>query len=265
MRGWWVGFWATTNFGLGLAHFSYDFPFALRETITPDEAVIIYVDEESGQRLEQPAARAWDRALHAKLLQRLRADGAKSVTFDIFFADPSPAESPERQQGDALFAAEIARSGNVILGANNVTIGVRSGFARQRKTFRPPFEQILTNAANVASVEMRSDQDLMVRKHVPYLDQIAPLAWATAELVGASITTNTLHRSVPRWINYYGPPFKIPYFSFWRAISTNPADKPPPPGFFHDKSVFIGGKFKTRLASDRKDEFKTRTHSGRRN
>src|SRR5262245_45533356 len=95
-------FLASTNFGLGLAHFSYDFPFALRQTITPNEAVIIYVDEESGQRLDQPAGRAWDRALHARLLQRLTADGASSVTFDIFFADASPAESSERQRGDAL-------------------------------------------------------------------------------------------------------------------------------------------------------------------
>jgi hypothetical protein len=187
-------FLATTNFGLGLVHFSYDFPFAFRETITPSEAVIIYLDEESGQRLEQPAGQPWNRALHAKLLQRLTADGAKSVTFDIYFADPSPADSVERQAGDALFAQEIARNGKVILGANVVTLGYDLDSLASGKRFDLPFETILTNAADVASVEMNPDQDLVVRNHLPYLDQIAPLAWATAEFVRSASTTNELSR-----------------------------------------------------------------------
>jgi CHASE2 domain-containing sensor protein len=179
-------FLVTTNFGLGLVHLSYDFPFVLRANITPSEAVIISLDEESGTRLEQPAGRAWDRGLHAKLLQRLTADRAKSVTYDIFFADPSPPDSPEGQKGDALFAEAIAQNGKVVLGANNVNLGYTPGSVTRGKRFDLPFEQILTNVANVASVEMNPDQDMIVREHIVYIDQIAPLAWATQAVDGVS-------------------------------------------------------------------------------
>src|SRR5262245_28836309 len=89
-------FLLNTTFGLGPVFLSYDLPFSIRPMFDlleiPQEAVIIYLDDESAAKLSQPLARPWDRELHAQLLDRLTADGAKSVTYDIFFSDASPSD-----------------------------------------------------------------------------------------------------------------------------------------------------------------------------
>src|SRR5882672_9761074 len=66
---------------------SYDLSFDLCSFAQPDpkglQAVIIYIDEESLKSLGQPLDAPMDRALHARLLRRLKADGVKAVVMDI--------------------------------------------------------------------------------------------------------------------------------------------------------------------------------------
>src|SRR5262249_38640405 len=112
-------FLVNTTFGLSPVFLSYDLPFCIRPMLEspeiPQEAIIVYLDDESAAKLNQPLTRAWDRELHAQLLDRLTAEGAKSVTYDIFFPDPSP---PDKRSQDQLFSEAIKRNGEVILGAN---------------------------------------------------------------------------------------------------------------------------------------------------
>ena len=75
--------------GSGIARLSYDLPFAWRTGLRTDEVVIIYMDDVSSRDLGQPAGGAWDRRLHARLLERLKADGAKAAVFDVLFTAPS--------------------------------------------------------------------------------------------------------------------------------------------------------------------------------
>lgn len=51
------------------------------------------------------------RAVHARLVRRLKAAGAKAVIFDVVFADPSK----ERPSDDLAFAAACREAGNVFL------------------------------------------------------------------------------------------------------------------------------------------------------
>src|SRR4051812_10377151 len=62
------------TFGSGLVNLSYDLLHILRvHNLPANEAVIIYLDEKSHLDLNQPLNAPWDRALHARMLDRLTA------------------------------------------------------------------------------------------------------------------------------------------------------------------------------------------------
>ena len=100
-RRWWIGGLVsvlTALAGVTLLHFpigggltrsSFDIPFALRSDLTVTNIAIVYLDEASHRELDQPMTAPWDRALHAKLIEQLTAQGAKAIVFDILFTDPS--------------------------------------------------------------------------------------------------------------------------------------------------------------------------------
>src|ERR1043166_6908397 len=70
---------------LGLVNLSYDLAFFFRDDISVDGAVMIYMDPESEAKLEQLRRATWDRALHARLLDRLKDFHPSAVVFDVLF------------------------------------------------------------------------------------------------------------------------------------------------------------------------------------
>jgi CHASE2 domain-containing sensor protein len=145
------------HFGDGLINASYDLLLVARGDIKADEAVIVYLDEVSFQKLHQPLNAPWDRALHAKLIDRLTAAGAKAIVFDIVFSDANP----DKAAADQLLADAIHRSGRVVLGADNVPVS-----ATEKRTI-PPFDLLIDAGANIGSVEMDPNDDLIIRIHTP--------------------------------------------------------------------------------------------------
>src|SRR5437867_1170945 len=99
------------KFGSGLAQSSYDLLFAARGDIRAEEAVIVYMDEEAHRSLGQSFTAVWDRALHARLIDRLTSAGARAIVFDVVFSNPIP----ERPAADEALARAIKNSGRVIL------------------------------------------------------------------------------------------------------------------------------------------------------
>ena len=74
------------------------------------DVVVVAIDRESAKALNLPAApHKWPRELHARLLERLIAQGAAVVAFDLIFHEP------QRSTNDQAFAAAIRQAGNVIL------------------------------------------------------------------------------------------------------------------------------------------------------
>src|SRR5437867_7982289 len=73
--------------GLPLENWSYDWLTVARGDLDAPEAVVVYLDEESHQKLGQSLTAAWDRTVHAQLIDRLTAAGAKAIVFDIVFND----------------------------------------------------------------------------------------------------------------------------------------------------------------------------------
>ncbi|MGC9964200.1 MAG: adenylate/guanylate cyclase domain-containing protein [Syntrophobacteraceae bacterium] len=73
----------------------------------PSELLLVGIDEPSFQELH--LSWPWPRSLHARLIDRLSAAGARLVLFDVLFTEPSDPEN------DAALASSMKRAGNVVL------------------------------------------------------------------------------------------------------------------------------------------------------
>lgn len=99
-------------FGLALEeNVGLDQLFMLRgQRPAPTDVVIISIDKESARDLElakEPVK--WPRSLHAKLVDRLAARGARVIGFDVLFKEQRTAEENE------IFARALNRANNVVL------------------------------------------------------------------------------------------------------------------------------------------------------
>jgi CHASE2 domain-containing sensor protein len=93
--------------------------------------------------------------LYAQFLERLTAEKARAVTFDIIFSD----SNTQYPQGDARFARAIKAEGHVILG-RDYGPGAQGGM-----TCGPVLDAFSDAAADWGIVQVDPDQDFIVRKH----------------------------------------------------------------------------------------------------
>jgi adenylate cyclase len=228
---------------------SYDVPFLGRPTQAPGEVVMVCLDEDSHRELNQPYNASWDRALYSQLVERLTAEHARAVVFDMLFTDPHPT----KPAGDERFARAIKANGNVILGAEYTLTADGS------PTIMRAIDQFLDPAADWGFVQLQTDQDFIVRRHLhvppdPDAENFSSLTWQAAHWLGSPATRKPENRDRERWMNYYGPPGTIPEISFYRALEPNESC---PAGYFSNKVVFVGGTLKTHFSGERKDEYRT--------
>jgi adenylate cyclase len=228
--------------GKGLANRSFDLLTVARGEVPADEAVLVYLDEKSHGDLKQPYGVVWDRGLHARLLQRLTAAGARAIVFDVLFTDPNPADPA----ADRSFADAVKNNGKVILGAE---VRLLPGNVQTDAAF----DLLMEATASVGSVELSPDSDLLVRRHSLRrpADPVPTLSWAAAELIGAKPIQGQNEEHTLRWMNYYGPPAFLPWKSFSDALDPATVSE----DFFRNKVVFVGGRLKTKYVWERKDEF----------
>ena len=231
----------TYKVGKGLADLSYALLLVGRGDLVQHSAVIVYLDEISHLKLAQPGNAPWDRALHAKLVDRLTRAGAKAIAFDIVFNSPNPA-NPD---GDARLVESVRKSGRVVLAADNIRI---SDTAKQIEL---PFPDLADAAAGIGSAEVIPDPDLLVRVHTPE-EQIPSLSWVAAEVTAVEATRQESVRKAKRWMHYYGPPNSVAWCSYFQAL--DPAAIPDE--FFAGKTVFVGARMLTRFSGERKDEYR---------
>src|SRR5262249_17253350 len=67
---------------------SYDYMFRFGSQRVTNSVVLIMMDNEAYQHFGQDREHPWDRALHARLLDKLTDDGASLVVFDCIFRAP---------------------------------------------------------------------------------------------------------------------------------------------------------------------------------
>ena len=238
------------------ARFSYDLPFLLRPNVHVDKAVLVYLDEASHAELDQPRTWPWDRKLHAELIDKLSAEGAKAIVFDIVFPQP-----PTRDEAEAKLVDSIRKSRRTILSSLYFESKPAPG-AETRVGEIMPDEELLAAAAGWGNANFLLGPDFGARQQFPNFGEFAgytnvqSLPWAVARFVGAPATlkeTGAGGSDNRPWLNYYGPPGSIPWVSYYKARVPGGT----PPGFFKEKIVFIGALQSAGFSGQGKDEFRT--------
>ena len=227
--------------GKGLRDWSYDLPFVARAEKPNTEVVVIYLDEQSYRDLQQAPA-DFERALHAQLVQRLKAAGARMIVFDMLFIDVRKSGS----RSDSLFAQAMREDGKVILGAQlqQDELG--------HPTVFPPVDALRDACAGWGLAYIQRDPDFAARQHHPGTEQVPSLGWKAAELFGAKVTRQPESRANERWLNYYSrEPFAgVSYSDVLQGRL--------PPGFtFKNKVVFIGAGVVTGYFGEEKEQFRS--------
>ena len=257
------------NLGSIVRFRSYDSLFLMRERLKqhqpPQEACIVYLDEESHSRLKQPMNEPWDRRLHARLVDRLVAAGAKAIVFDIVFLEQKRFLDAE---GDKAFAEAVARANG------RVVVAMSSRFQVEHRGIPgaiPPYRALLRalKASDPERLEnitlgfpdLSPSFDQIVRQHPPsFYPSKHSLAWSLASLVKAPVTQVANEADAldaeqgERWLNYYGPPGRIAKRPLAHVLMPAEGEEIPD-AFFRDRVVFVGSSTLTKFSGDRKDAY----------
>ncbi|MDB6055934.1 MAG: hypothetical protein JWN25_3457 [Verrucomicrobiales bacterium] len=221
---------------------SYDSLFVLRRIPLPSaDVVMVVLDEESHEALKQPYDKPWDRRLHSQLLDRLTMDGARAVVFDIVFSDPLDAEV------DKQFANSIAANKRTVLAVEE-----RNDFSQgfPQKVMEPPLALFKNSAGDHFGLDIiYPEGDFEIRRYALDNGTFPSEALAAAQIAHPE-SVHSLIAGTNIYLNYLGPSGSIPAISFHNALDQTP-------GFYKDKVVFIGARFKTRFSGERKDEYPT--------
>ena len=230
------------RFGAWLADLSYDVPFLFTQPSAPENVVLVEMDESSHHDLNQKYGVAWDRKLHARLVDHLRTDGADVVVFDVMFTDLD-----RDAAADAELATAIRNHGRVVLAAD---LGETRRGGIVGASVLPPNDVLRDATKFWGTTQVERGSDGVVRKLYPGTETKPAMTWVAAVLAtGTTLETNSSH-FVERWIRYYGPGGTLARVSYSHVTNQ-------PSGFFRGKTVFIGGGPKTRFVAEEVDEFLT--------
>lgn len=183
--------------------------------------VLLAIDEPTFQEVQQ----RWPfpRSLHARLLDRLREDGAAAVGFDVVFADPS---APEQ---DAAFTQALAAATTaglpVVLAATREKIDSASATLW---TDVLPLPAFVAAGAQYGNAGVQPDDDFVVRR-MPQSEGSFSAALARAISPHAAFKPTDL-------IAYRGPRGSFDTRSYYQALEPGLL----PEGFFRGKVVLIG-------------------------
>lgn len=154
--------------------------------------IILAIDEPSFQQLGQ----GWPfpRSLHARLIDRLREDGAAAIGLDIVFADPA-----QDATQDAALAQAVARA--VAAGVPVVLASSREKVDSASATLWTeilPLQALRDAGADYGDAGVQPDDDFVVR-HLPQNARSFSAALAEA------LTGRSLSAPPPGLIAYRGP------------------------------------------------------------
>ena len=224
-----VGQLLLLRFGQGLARWSYDLPFGWMSQSVPDDVVMVYLDPKIKANLGQSTSEPLPRRYYTQLLERLTAEGARLVVFDILFD-----ESDRDAASDAQFAEAIRQQGHVVL--VGYMVKEFQGNTVVSAVMRPV--PVLADAASGWGLaEISPDTvDQAVRILDTGNDSSPSVSWVAASVLAAPATKIPETRLDRRWLNYYCEPTSL------RAVNLDKALEPDglPSGYFHNQIVIVG-------------------------
>ena len=222
------------------ASYDYLFPFAARAVT--NRVTLILMDNEAYDQFHQIRGQAWDRGVHARLLNRLADDGCALVVFDSFFAQPDPRDPAK----DEALAEAMRRLQRIVLMAEQAQVTHPTLAGAQPI---PPTEPFLSAArTNWGVAWLDPGLDSIVRRHWPFPSPgpYPSLPWTAARLAGASLSENPQER----WLRYYGRDGAATRLSYRFALDR-------PTNYFQGRIVFIGTAPKTSVPGNETDKFST--------
>jgi len=206
--------------------------FDILSTIAPPrpqthDVEVVAIDEPSFSEIGQRWP--WPRDLHARLVESLRAAGARVIGFDIIFSEPSTEEADQR------FAAALGP--DVVLASDDALTKLDHGIQITRVN---PIDPFLDAGAvpGVASVD--PDGDVYLRRMPTHGDGFAA---EILRLAGEPV------QPPPEGalIQHFGPARTYPTVSYYQAL--DPAEFLQP-GRFKDKIVLVGLSLKAATSAD---------------
>ena len=181
--------------------------------------VILAIDEPTFQELQQHWP--FPRSLHARLIERVHADGAAAIGMDVVFADPTSEEEDAALERAVAVAAPVAlASAREKIDSGNATLW----------TDVPPLQRLLAAGGLAGSALVQPDDDFVVRRAFGESDS---LAMQLARRVAGS-GVNDLRTA--EWLAYRGPRGTFDTRSYYQALEPGLL----PPGFFKGKIVLVG-------------------------
>lgn len=207
----------------------------------PQEVVIIDLDDYSFRELKQINVPNWDRNLHAQLIDRMTADQARVVVFDIVFSEKGDPSANNN------LARAIRQNGRVVLAASLET-NERQQILNKQAVL--PEDIFIEGPAAGWGIAGFGSKGTFAREYYRGDEFHPSLPWVAAKVAGASVTGPVRARPPDAWLNYYGPAMTLPRVSYCEVTNF-------PPGYFRGKSVFVGARPKTLKAMEEADVFPT--------
>jgi adenylate cyclase len=198
-----------------------DARFSIRGDLPrPDDVVIVGVDDVTFSELHEQWP--FPRRLHAKVIDRLRKDGARAIAYDVQFTEPS------NPKDDNALADAVARAGNVVLATTEVDSRGRTNVLGGEAVLR----QLHARAANA---NFRSDAGRVVRRMAYKIDKLETFAVVAVETADKrQIDPDSFPDHGEAWIDYLGED-AVPIIPFSRVVQGKV-----PPRTFKDKIVVVG-------------------------
>lgn len=240
-------FFFTSEPGERLEMASTDVWFQLRgEILPPRDVVVLGLDEKSYSALHVPLNQAWPRALHARLLRRLKDLGARRAVFDILFLHPGIPEV-DAELADAMKGIPT------VIGADTGSRERWMGDERySEEELLEPNRRFVEAAEQIALVKLPEDYGFMRRFVIPR----SPLTHGIPALYEAAVGAIPGGEMTPGerdMIWFYGPPGSIKNYSYYQVLDE---DSVLPPDAMKDKIVFIGLNLRTGMGPEQKDSFR---------
>ena len=213
----------------------------------PPHIAVIAIDEPSYRELNVSFDKPWPRALHAKLLRKLRELGVQRVGFDILFTGASSDPDADKELAEAL-----ASIPSVIAVESTVrTIGNQGGGYQLEELDRPyePFRK----ASREALIGLQDTRGTI--RHFPAARSEQERGFPMLGEAAAGLRPDSPGLPGPRdLIRYYGPGRTIPVISFWEVLEDPlPATKE----LLRDALVIVGLSMRSDIGGAQKDSYQT--------
>lgn len=194
-----------TDAGRGLELETVDLRFELRgERPPPPGIAVVGIDQRTFNVLrDRDEVWPFRRSLHARVVERLEAAGARVIAYDVQFTEPSA----DGREDDALIRA-VAGAGNVVLATTEVD-------ARGRHAVLGGDETLSAIGARAGNAVMPTDPGGVVRRLAYQHDGLISFAVAAVErATGRRIDARAFGDDGEAWIDFPGGPGSVRTLSF---------------------------------------------------